>query len=109
MEIIIRDEKIPKNCYECSYLNLCSLNSNFKPAISKCPLKPLSQHDAEVRNKVIDELLEYVKKNRLTTLKIYETYPKIIKSEKDKIYNLTEGRLNILDNFKQKLAELKGE
>ena len=63
MEIIIRDERIPKNCYECSYLNYCSLNPNFKPTISKCPLKPLSQHDTEVKKQVVEELRKFLLRN----------------------------------------------
>lgn len=100
MEIIIRDEKIPKNCSECSYLKLCSLNPNFKPTISKCPLKPLSQHDAEIRT---DER-NYV----------YNEMPKVLA---DSIIEITEN-LNKLDffdlekiarKFEEKLTELKGE
>lgn len=97
MEIIIRDEKMPKNCYECSYLKLCSLNTDIKPTISKCPLKPLSQHDLEIR---VDE------RNC-----IYDEMPKILA---DSIIEITEplDKLEFYDlekiarKFEQKLTEL---
>lgn len=87
MEIIVRDERIPKNCYECSYLNYCSLNPDFKPTVSKCPLKPLSQHDAEVRaeerKKVVAELQEW----------------------NDKL--IDEGYIIDYEDLQQKLTEIK--
>ena len=95
MEIIMRDERIPKNCYECSYLNYCSLNPNFKPTISKCPLKPLSQHDAEVRAEEKKKVLAELKTN-------YGGIEKDIITEK---YHLTNFDCDITKPIKQIIKE----
>lgn len=96
MEVIIRDEKMPKNCYECSYLEICSLKPNFEPTISKCPLKSLTQHDAELKTKWCDDLMELANKKMVWTDDLTGTYTGI-------------GYKIFQNVLKQKLEEMKGE
>ena len=107
MEVFIRDEDKPKNCFNClchdGETGQCNLNDNYTRKPNKrphyCPLKSLDQHDAEVRNKVIDELLEWADS------KIMDW----INSPNYREPHFRGTRIIHYCDLEQKLNELKGE
>ncbi|MDD4111225.1 MAG: hypothetical protein PHS54_06780, partial [Clostridia bacterium] len=67
--------------------------------LNNCPLKSLNQHDAEVRNKVIDELLEWADSKMMDW----------INSPKYREPHFRGTRIIHYYDLQQKLTELKGE
>lgn len=73
----------------------------------------LEQHEQEIRKqerqKVIAELEEFENEQRLRVRKISKEYPTDNEEQKARLYALSSGRFDILENLKQKLNEMKGE
>ena len=96
MEVFIRDED---KKWDISY-SLADKNNSLDCKDHKAIIvKSLDQHDAEVRNKVIDELLEWADSKMMDW----------INSPKYREPHFRGTRIIHYYDLKQKLAELEGE
>lgn len=101
MEVFIKDEdkklirKYPNNVYRLKTIN----NKTKEFDTVECEIKSLDQHDAEVRNKVIDELLEWANSKMMDWI----NHPKYREP------HFRGTRIIHYYDLQQKLIELKGE
>ena len=112
MEVFIRDEdkklirKYPNNVYRLKTIN----NKTKEFDTVECEIKSLDQHDAEVRNKVIDELFEWINENKNDYMCRANTQHISGKSFSPHMAgaSITVYTDGFVDDLKQKLNEMKG-
>lgn len=102
------EDEIERLCRLCDKLN----NDYFKQKeISDYGMKELNiaiRQLKQERQEVIAELEEFENEHRLRARKISEEYPTDNEEQKARLYALSSGRFDILEELKQKLKEMKG-
>lgn len=73
-----------------------------------CTKKVFKEDLIAERQKVIAELEEFEKEHRLRARKTSEEYQTDNEEQKARLYSLSSGRFDILEELKQKLKEMKG-
>jgi hypothetical protein len=117
MEIYVKDEDMPIDCFNCPCFNsdincTCNLNDgtkdyyNFLECGNTCPLKPLSQALEQERDRVCEEIEESINKLKELWCEENEMYKRNEYGTPD--YILGSNFKSAFKLVKEKLDQIKG-